>query len=234
MPNQTESPRWKAVLSDALAKFPRAVASDNFNRRCVDTVQLPEVRSHIFREFVDGSSNARVLLVTSTDTRTPKVKQILSNSRVQVHWYIEGTKQQWRISGIAKVFGSPEAKNARTWDGEDSETDWETKRLAIFKRLSSHMRASWCRPPPGSLLTNPEEEMKKWPSRVDIPGEEPDDSDEEQKKKNKENWDTAFSRFALVVIDSTGVDYLDMGIVPNRRWRFRREDGDWKETEIVA
>ena len=51
--------------------------------------------------------------------------------------------------------------------------DWEAKRVEVFKTMSAHMKASWCRPTPGSKLSEDDDEAKKWPERVEEPP--PDD-----------------------------------------------------------
>uniref|UniRef100_A0A0W0FXB7 Pyridoxamine 5'-phosphate oxidase Alr4036 family FMN-binding domain-containing protein n=1 Tax=Moniliophthora roreri TaxID=221103 RepID=A0A0W0FXB7_MONRR len=241
----TGYPRWKTVISDALSKYPRSVV---FQLATMDDTNPlePQVRSHIFRGFITPPSSTSkhlpVLLLTSTDIRTPKVKQMMANPHVQIHWYIEDTREQFRIAGLGRIIPSPEYKYLCTGDSKvlaEEGFDWEAKRVSVFKSLSPHMRASWCRPPPGSILENPEEEIKRWPPRVDVPGEEQNEdgspvSDED--KQRNENWETALSRFALVLIDPKGVDYLNMGVVPNRRYMFRKgeEEGEWGEMEIVA
>ncbi len=43
-------------------------------------------------------------------------------------------------------------------------------------------------------------------------------------------WETALSHFALVVIDPTDIDYVELGPLPNRRTRFwKNEKGSWSE-----
>jgi pyridoxamine 5'-phosphate oxidase len=109
------------------------------------------------------------------------------------------------------------------------ELDWEKKRLEVFSNMSTHMRAAWCRPPPGEPFKtdNPEEEWKDWPVSVDLPAI---DGSEE----NMKNWEFAFGNFALMVVDPEFVDWVDMDVKPNRRWQlWRKEDGTWDEREVV-
>jgi len=87
------------------------------------------------------------------------------------------------------------------------------------------MKASWCRPVPGSRLEGGQEEARKWPVRL----EEPKPGDEEGKRL----WEMSLANFALVVIEPHDVDYVELGIVPNRRTRFWRKDGGWDEEELV-
>lgn len=89
------------------------------------------------------------------------------------------------------------------------------------------MKASWCRPVPGSPLLGGEEEAKRWPVKLEEPGE---DSDEETKR----NWDIALGNFALLIVDPTDVDMVELGIVPNRRTRFwRTSRGQWDSEAVV-
>lgn len=203
----------------------------------------PHVRSHIIRTFINAPNNdpALPVLVTTTDIRTPKVSQIVINPHVELAWWIDGTKEQYRLSGkgyivpkpggdLYQQFLSASAAADRTsgiWALRMEEGfDWETKRVEIFKSLSSHMRASWCRPVPGSKLEGGEDEAKKWPATVDEPG--PDAPEEE-----KRNWETALGRFALIIVDPSFVDYVELGVVPNRRWKFWRTEGRWEEEAVV-
>ncbi|KAG6804654.1 hypothetical protein H0H93_007555, partial [Arthromyces matolae] len=66
--------------------------------------------------------------------------------------------------------------------------DWEAQRKESFNKMSGHMKASWCRPTPGTPL-NDQEDPKKWPVKLEEPGE---DADEETKK----NWEKALENFA--------------------------------------
>lgn len=104
------------------------------------------------------------------------------------------------------------------------EYDWEAKRVEMFKNMSAHMKASWCRPTPGSVLEGGQEEAKKWLEKL----EEPEDGG------GAKNWATALENFVLVIIEPIEVDYLTMAVLPNRRFKFTRAvEGGWDEVEIV-
>jgi pyridoxamine 5'-phosphate oxidase len=104
--------------------------------------------------------------------------------------------------------------------------DWELKRRQIFDSMSGHMKASWCRPPPGSKLEGGYGEAKKWPQRLPKLGE---DENEEDKK----NLEVALGNFALVVIDPFEVDFVELGVVPNQRTKFTRNGEHWVEEVVV-
>lgn len=101
--------------------------------------------------------------------------------------------------------------------------DWEAKRAEIFDRMSGHMKATWCRPTPGTPLKGGEEEMKKWPVKLPKLGEAENEED-------KKNLATALSNFSLLLIEPFEVDYLELGVFPNRRTFFKR---DWEDEGSV-
>ncbi|KAL4259357.1 FMN-binding split barrel [Pleurotus pulmonarius] len=141
--------------------------------------------------------------------------------------------------------------------------DWEAKRVEVFKTMSAHMKASWCRPTPGTKLPGGYDDAKKWPERVEEPKSSDPDvlhaqnivkrltlthnhlsprhshlSEIDYEKKFKD-WTTALRNFALVLIEPLEVDYVELGVVPNRRTHFwigdveGEKEGRWRE-EAVA
>lgn len=180
--------------------------------------------------------------------------QITSNPEVELAWWIEGTQQQFRISGWTSIIPSPSQKQLYSHFGDIVKSvneggskqghgkagllgleavtltpsfDWEKKRVEVFKSMSGHMKASWCRPTPGTKLEGGQDEAKKWPEKIEEPQS---DSPEEDRR----NWDTALENFALMVIEPTYVDFVDLGVVPNRRFGFTRDaQGQWEEIELV-
>jgi len=218
-----------------------------FQLATIDEAGRPHVRSHIHRAFlVPPSRPTCPLLITSTDIRTPKVQQIAHADTVELAWWVGATADQFRISGRARVFaapghpisesvpvpiprhgtGAPDDDCAGINALEESGFDWDHKRRELFDAVSEQMRASWCRPPPGRPLEGGYEEMNDWPAKVPKPGEA-------KTEKEKELAELAFSSYALVVIEPSYVDWVQMAIRPNRRTFFIREGDDWKEVAVV-
>ena len=140
---------------------------------------------------------------------------------------------QFRLTGKVSIVPEPSSKVFHSGGSAGFEKlsaggfDWETTRVRVFDSLSDHMRASWCRPTPGSLLKGGYEEAKKWPKSVPATTGA---TNEEEKKLVEE----ALGNFALVLIEPTFVDWVEMGVLPNQRTFFTRgDDGSWAETIVV-
>ena len=195
---------------------------------------IPQVRSCIIRELISPGGNEHLpIVLTTTDIRTPKVEQILVSDTVQISWWIEPSMDQFRLTGKVTIIPKPSSKvfhsggNLAFGRLSAGGFDWEAKRVQVFDSLSDHMRASWCRPTPGSPLKGGYEEAKKWPKSV--PTTTGAVSEEE-----KELVKQALGNFALVLIEPSYVDWLQMGVVPNQRTLFiRGDDESWTETIVV-
>lgn len=87
------------------------------------------------------------------------------------------------------------------------------------------MKASWCRPVPGTKLEDGYEEAKKWPQKLPKLGE---GTDEE-----KHYLQIALANFALLVIDPVEVDYVELSVNPDQRTKFKKEGESWVEEIVV-
>jgi pyridoxamine 5'-phosphate oxidase len=248
--------RWQTAINNALEKYDKSVV---MQLASIDASSpIPNVRSVIFRSFLNPRSNPGLpLVLTTTDVRSPKTAQIIANPHVHITWWIEGTQEQFRLSGLGTIIPSPEdplhkqflysatsSSSSSMSSGAGMAAlsrenfDWEAKRKEVFKAMSPYMKASWCRPTPGSPLTGGEEEAKEWPERVEEPknpdSQVPDESESEEEKENRKNWHMALRNFALVIVDPADVDYVELAVKPNRRTQFSRSvHGDWKEQAVV-
>ncbi|KAG2153566.1 pyridoxamine 5'-phosphate oxidase-domain-containing protein [Suillus bovinus] len=230
------SARWHNALKLALqseegVKNVFQLATTNANNTA------PHVRSHIIRDhIIHPYFPSLPLLLTTTDIRTPKVTQIESNPnhRVEALFWIKATNEQFRVSGRAAIYPSPELQENKGIEGvgevydafRSQGWDWERERQRQFDNVGAHMRASWCRPVPGSPMES-YSDAEKWPVKVAKPGEEGYDA---------KNYEQARGNFALVLIDPIEVDYIELGVMPNRRTKFVKQDsGDerWKEVILV-
>ncbi|TFK56388.1 hypothetical protein OE88DRAFT_1709123 [Heliocybe sulcata] len=236
------SPVWLRALQKTLSEYDRVSV---FQLATFDAHHAPHARSQIYRTTITPKGYPSYpLLVSSTDVRTPKVIELIDNpsnasSKSEMCWWIDKTSEQFRISSRTYVIPAPSHPFYAKLDWaaspgmkalvEEDKFDWEAKRKSIFESMSEHMRASWLRPPPGSVLKGGYDESKKWEKTVPK-------WDDAKTDHEKALWETAFGNFALVVMEPVKVDYLEMAIVPNRRRVYTREETQgqvWIEEVVV-
>lgn len=208
----------------------------------IEPPNTPHVRSLIQRAFLTASTLPTLpLILATTDIRTPKITQLNAHRTVELVYWTPRSQEQFRILGRASIVpakGYPGPYPAIPTQGAavyaalaKEGFDWEAKRVAVFDAMSGHMKATWCRPVPGTPLVGGEEEMKTWPARLPKLGEA---ADEEEEALLGE----ALGNFALLVVEPFEVDYVELGVVPNRRRVFERgweDEGsvEFKETWVV-
>ncbi|KAL5494788.1 hypothetical protein ACEPAI_250 [Sanghuangporus weigelae] len=245
-------PRWQRVIDEALQEDQNAnvyqFATLESNSALGGT--SPRVRTVVHRAFLTPRSPAHPILLTTTDVRTSKATQLAENPRVELAWWLPKAQAQIRILGNAYIHPSPnfQLNGADSISEEQKRTienavaklrsafpakelgwedfDWEKERIERFDAVSGHMRASWVRPVPGSRLSDPSD-ARKWPETLPKRDEAGD---------KKELVAVALKNYALVVIDPFEVDYVELGVMPNRRTRFFKEsagEGGWKEEALV-
>nr|VWP00919.1 Ammonium transporter [Ganoderma boninense] len=228
------APRWLELIKIAL-NHPSNKGQVIYQVATVDANGHPRVRSQVHRGFMEPDGHPELpLLVTSTDARTPKVAQVRSNQRVELAWWMEGTRDQFRISGFVHIVPSP-AKDGPTSipveattlkSLEESGFDFEAKRKETFDLMNTGMRASWCVPlAPGTVISS-YEEQKAWPS--DVPLERDAQTDGERK-----NIEVSFSNFALMLVEPVQVDWVSLGVMPYSRVGFKRDGDKWIEQQLV-
>ncbi|KAF8131548.1 pyridoxamine 5'-phosphate oxidase-domain-containing protein [Boletus edulis] len=221
---------WHEALASALQKEDQAV----MQFATLEAPSTPRVRSLIHRGFITASTLPTLpLILTTTDIRTPKVTQLATNNVIEAVYWTPSTQEQFRVLGRASIVPAPgysrpyPAPKGVVYDALLKEGfDWEEKRVAVFDAMSGSMKATWCRPVPGTPLD--EDEMKKWPKRLPKVGEAGSEAE-------KRLLGVALGNFALLMVEPFEVDYVELGVVPNRRTRCEREEGSvvFKETLVV-
>ena len=151
---------------------------------------------------------------------------------------MEGSQDQFRISGLTHIFPSPtqgapgggptpipeEATGLKLL--EKTGFDWEAKRKEVFAGMKPEMRASWCTPyPPGTPISS-YEEQKGWPTSVPL-------EDEAKTDEDRKNIEFAFRNFALMLFEPVQVDWVALGVHPNERIKFTRDGERWIEQQVV-
>ncbi|KZT52905.1 hypothetical protein CALCODRAFT_69881 [Calocera cornea HHB12733] len=218
-------PAWKTIL-EKTSKENAGVAST------LSTVEgdQPRVRSVIQRSMIMAKPWLPVM-ITTTDVRTPKVKQITgSSSKVELAWWFPEPVVQFRITGVAHILPNPSHPLATSFPAArlspSPHFSWEDERYKTYAtKMGGALRASFCRPVPGTVIDD-YDVGKEWPEKIPPPGEETTDEEREQTK-------LALNHFALLVIEPSAVEYLELKVVPNRRTKWTLEGEEWRKTILV-
>ncbi|GAA5948803.1 hypothetical protein JCM21900_005305 [Sporobolomyces salmonicolor] len=197
----------------------------------------------------DGNELISDKLVVTTDGRSPKAAQLAASPAVELAWWLSATQHQFRIAGKAYLLPSPSFSSSSSSSTSSSSPSssavpfppfpgdklapypgfsWEDERIRQFRKLSAELRASFCRPVPGTKLS-------EWGGKLEeLPQELPEGLDEatgddEQKKQIEQ----ALEHFVLIVIDPEEVDLVDLGSTPNTRTQWKLTGGKWSEAAVV-
>lgn len=256
----TSTPKWQTAIEKSLEEFKTSIGKQLiFDGQSMHLLELhppviqiasvdqhtgaPHVRSLGFREFIHSPGSPQLpLILASTDIRTPKAAQFKAHPEVELAWWIQGTAEQYRISGKVTLIAAPGNEGATRTGGpaiaalNQDGFDWEEKRRQMFDSMFGYLKAGFCRPAPsGSKLVDVGgyEAAKKWPRKLDGKLEDVLGPGSKASEEERRNWELALTNFALVVIDPTVVDYLVLS-PPSRRTSFtRRADGEWEEVAVV-
>ncbi|GAA5873338.1 hypothetical protein JCM1840_000030 [Sporobolomyces johnsonii] len=181
----------------------------------------------------DGNELISDKLVATTDARSPKAAQLAASPSIELAWWLSATQHQFRIAGKAYLLPSPSSTFPfPPFPGDHLAPypgfSWEDERIRQFRKLSPELRASFCRPVPGTKLS-------EWGGKLEeLPQELPEGMDEAQgDEEQKKQIEQALENFALVVIDPEEVDLVDLGSTPNRRTQWKLTGDQWSEVAVV-
>ena len=182
---------------------------------------IPRGRSIVHRSIFHSESDAP-LLVSTTDVRTPKVKQIQASDGKfsEIAWWIEPASEQYRITAHTHIlpiktnaiyFTFPFLELTPGLDLESARKWWEEQRIDHFdNKMSAELRASFCRPTPGTYLPGGYDAALEWPQTL------PKSSEVKEGTKEAEQVREALGNFSLLVFEPFAVERVELGIVPNR------------------
>ncbi|KAN0065697.1 tRNA-dihydrouridine synthase 2 [Thecaphora frezii] len=257
--DNSPQPEWKQQLAENISKHIKEEKSLLYY--ALSTVEMPtsvhdaakpHVRYVVHRGFVnekrDGDASGGIApqnpkfgsspcLMTTTDVRTPKVQQLISQSGIraqgtdgshggegEIAWWIESAQLQFRISGtihvlptqghpLRSLFPFDRLSPPRAPGVDSSEAfDWDGERTRIFNKLSPGLLASFCRPVPGSPHPNASALHSAKPkddTSSPWPLQLPQPGKEETEQQ-KEWLRQSEQNFALVVIEPRSVDLVNL------------------------
>lgn len=251
-------PQWKGMLNKTIAEsMKQDKDSISYPFSTIGPDGGPKVRFILHRGFVnerrkeeDPSSNpigdekdglVGECLLSTTDVRGPKAQQLTGSSdKVEIAWWFAPTGDQYRITGRAFILPRPDhplhkqfqehAKRlAPPMTKTKEEFDWESERRRIFEKLSPAIRASFCRPIPGTPLAAKDRQdggkdydPNDWPVELKMDGD-------------KELIEQSLSNFSLIVIEPFVVDWCQLNEQPNKREVYRKDTstGEWSSTAVA-
>ncbi|KAF8713844.1 Pyridoxamine 5'-phosphate oxidase, partial [Rhizoctonia solani] len=238
------SPRWLGHLTTILSEHKKATTYALATVNTEGEFPIPRVRYLVHRNILTLHS-ARPILVSTTDIRSPKVNQIRSHPSTrgptaEVAWWIAEENVQFRILARVQILPAPShplysefpfkelSQNSGGDSGPDAPAtakEWEALRVKTFNNLVPPIRASFARPTPGSPLAD-HTDAERWPQKLPEKGKE---ETEEEKKQVKE----ALENFSLLLLEPLDVDFVELGVVPNRRTRWSFDGHKWDEQAVV-
>ena len=115
-------------------------------------------------------------------------------------------------------------------EGDGGVFEFERKRQEVYDAMPSVLKAEWARPIAPGAIVDSLDVLDGWacdiPQRKDIKTEE-----------DRTRWEAGLENFAMVLIEPMRVDWLQLGVLPNRRTIFTRTDDPgqgWTETFVAS
>ncbi|BGP23464.1 hypothetical protein JCM10295v2_002360 [Rhodotorula toruloides] len=198
----------------------------------------------------DGNELISDKLIVTTDARSPKARQLATAPQIELAWWLSATQHQFRIVGRAYILPSPSFSSHPSSSSSSAsdptrpsfsfpfpaaklapydDFNWEHERVRQFRRMSPELRASFYRPVPGTTLGEWSGKMEELPQTL------PESVEQAENDEQKKQVAQAMKNFALIVIDATEVDLVDLGTMPDKRtrWLCDLNSGEWKEEGLV-
>ncbi|KAK1921678.1 hypothetical protein DB88DRAFT_498838 [Papiliotrema laurentii] len=216
-------PEWLGILEGQLKEYPQATT---YSFATLSPENKPKVRSVIHRAITPSG-----LLLTTTDVRMQKPNHLAHDPSVEIAWWILDSAIQLRITGKAYIVSADAATTRKAiqamgvQEGEEGKNEWwQDKREQLWKDLSGHLRGSFGRPTPGTPLDQVKEKPEDWIQRLDPESDDP---------KQKKDIEFAKGNFAIIAVQPTGVEVLELKPQPNRRTQWTKQsDGSWSKVEV--
>tara|TARA_Y100001968_G_scaffold260608_1_gene248232 strand:- start:194 stop:745 length:552 start_codon:yes stop_codon:yes gene_type:complete len=120
-------PPWLAEISSYQKKESKLPSSRYVQLSTIGIDNTPRVRTVVFRGWSDSYK-----MKIFTDKRSLKIKEINNNQNVEICWYFQKSKCQFRFRGIVSI-------------------DFGKDYLNSWKSLNDNAKSTWGWPTPGSI-----------------------------------------------------------------------------------
>ncbi|CAO1613373.1 unnamed protein product [Sympodiomycopsis kandeliae] len=257
------NPRWKQVIGEDIARGFKEGEKSSVLYYTLATIEpatggkpaTPHARYVVHRGFVNEQRSkdspsgvephnpdfgSNTLLLTTTDVRAPKAKQIVESAKEggangEICWWHESSQTQFRLTGVFHLLPTQSHPLFSSFKGErlsppsaqsskdGKPFDWVQERWRIFSKLSPGLLASFARPIPGS--DHPNQSQFSAFGKGDGAAEGEDGKDDknspwplelpqpgkEENEEQKKLLKESEANFALLVFEPHRVDLVDLG-----------------------
>ena len=104
-------PAWRQRLELALAAQADDPTSRYFQLATIGLDGRPACRTLVHRGFLDGTDD----LVSTTDARSAKAREIGLNPSAEISWYLAATRDQFRLAGRISFLEPEDVQRLETW-----------------------------------------------------------------------------------------------------------------------
>jgi len=222
-------PVWQQRLTKSLHVNSSQVQSKYYQVASVCSNGEPKNRTMVFRGFLSGTQS----LLSVTDSRSEKVKewQGNNNSRFEICWYFEGSREQFRLAGeVVLISNSLESKY------EDLVLGKQTKQ-SLLKQQWSNLSTNAKEPFYSNSPKAPFDENSIPLIQSDRLVEQGNDIKNKFDGKKSAPSDDVIDHhdmsdnFCVVVFIPHTVDYLNLKSKPQQRCLYSLQ-GDWNEQTV--
>ncbi|MEQ3658485.1 MAG: pyridoxamine 5'-phosphate oxidase family protein [Glaciecola sp.] len=219
--NTQSFPPWRQRLVRSLHLNRSQPQSRYYQVATVDGSGLPKNRTMVFRGFEDGNDN----LLSITDRRSEKIIdwQKQENKNFELCWYFSKSREQYRVSGRAKLLFASDLPKYTAGESESS------KLIKTWVELSQNAQQAF-------YLDTPKTPFCDNSEKADIQGSDSNKLSTNIKKTNINNAEVIRNiseNFVLVSFIAESVDYLNLRATPHERLLSDKPQS-WQERKVFA
>ena len=218
-----DGPMWRRQLQSSLSlnksiqsRWPQlSTLSLDGGRPCTRTIAFRGFLSDV-QDVKPSSSSIPNFLVFVTDKRSTKFEEIQANQHVALCWYLPDSREQFRFS--CRAYLVPLKNDSTRTESKPLNLDslqLDKLRRHFWTQLSDKTRAQFAWPAPKSPLDSQSSSPLQTLS-LDSPLAL-----------------EAFKNFTLILLNPYEVDYLNIGVTPNKRTlHWLSEIQDWSYQDV--
>ena len=201
-------PVWRTSIEDHLVDASADPTSTYCQLATVDVQGSPHVRTMVFRGFDEVDHG----VLMCTDFASDKCQQLGHNSKAQIVWYLSKARTQYRLSGTAELLS---AISLETGSCDQNHNDSDNSNDNCNDNCNVDMRGDIWR----KLSANAKNSFVENSISYEL-----NSSLQDQGDIDKESLP---SNFAVIKLNPTWVESLDLRSNPHKRTQWRLSDSKW-------